>query len=111
MRGYGFDASCFERLFQLAPDSHLGALWLAHLLRMKEVHDKIVEYLLRTVNARNAHAYLPTAVTLGFVKVRDTLVQLAAEAIKCIPVETLCLLPPHARTHCNENVEIAREII
>ena len=55
---------------------------------------RIAAHLAGTLNARNAHAYLPTAVALGFVTVRDTLVRLAASGVDSMPRAVALTLPP-----------------
>jgi hypothetical protein len=75
------DPRAEHTLPDLSAESALGALWLAGRLEMPELQEQVVEHLQGKVTEQSAHAYLPAAVRLGLVKVREAAMRLAAAGL------------------------------
>ena len=90
------DPRAEHTLPDLSPESALGALWLAGRLEMPELQEQVVENLQGAVTEQSAHAYLPAAVRLGLVKVREATMRLAAAGLGEMAAGTCDGLPLEA---------------
>ena len=82
----------------LSPEAALGTFWLAGRLEMAGLEQQVAARLEAAVGPHNAHLYLEPAVRLGFVKVRDAAMRLAAAGLEGLPAGACDGLPLDAES-------------